>query len=307
MSIPFRPLSITDKDELVRRVFPTDCRNCDLSFVNLFSWRHRYETEVAIVEEQLLFRFVANGQRAYMIAGGGKSFSKPLTELIEDARAAGEPFLLLGVCENELKRLEKKMPGQLTAQADRNFADYVYERKALASLAGKPLQSKRNFINRFLREHPDYTTEVLTPKHFDDCLRLNETWMNDKDLRDETERLAVKEEQHAIVEAFTHWEDLDCRGMALCCDDRLVAFTYGAAINHDTFDICIEKADRRVEGAFAVINRDFARSLPECYRYVNREEDMGLLGLRQAKMSYSPAFLIHKYAVTHKLPFPQTP
>ena len=96
---------------------------------------------------------------------------------------------------------------------------------------------------------------------------------------------------------FSHWEALGMMGGAVYVDQTMVAFTYGAAITTDTFDICVEKADRRVEGAFAIINQQFAQHLPEHYIFLNREEDMGLPGLRKAKLSYHPEILLTYNAV----------
>ena len=97
---------------------------------------------------------------------------------------------------------------------------------------------------------------------------------------------------------FSNWDALGMIGGSIFVDGRLVAFTYGSAVTTDTFDVCVEKADRRMEGAFAIINQQFAEHLPEQYIYLNREEDMGIPGLRQAKLSYHPEILL-TYNVVH--------
>ena len=100
---------------------------------------------------------------------------------------------------------------------------------------------------------------------------------------------------------FKHWDTLQPLGGILLVEGRLVAFTFGGPINHDTFDVCVEKADLNYDGAYAVINREFVRSLPPQYSLINREEDLGLEGLRRAKQSYNPRILLDKYTVTHVL------
>ena len=97
---------------------------------------------------------------------------------------------------------------------------------------------------------------------------------------------------------FSNWDALGMIGGSIFVDGCMVAFTYGAAVTTDTFDVCVEKADRHVEGVFAIINQQFAEHLPEQYIYLNREEDMGIPGLRQAKLSYHPEILL-TYNVVH--------
>ncbi len=99
-------------------------------------------------------------------------------------------------------------------------------------------------------------------------------------------------EQQAMETVFEHWDELGVRGGCIYVGEKMVAFTYGSAVTYDTFDVCVEKADRTVDGAFNIINQQFAAHLPEQYVYLNREEDMGLEGLRKSKLSYRPQFLL---------------
>ena len=103
--------------------------------------------------------------------------------------------------------------------------------------------------------------------------------------------------------AFDHWDELDAQGVAVMLGNDIVAFSYGAAINYDTFDVCVEKADTRYEGAFAFVSRSLAQSLPACFEWLNREEDLGIEGLRRSKLSYHPTQLLHKYTVMTHHPF----
>lgn len=297
--IDFHPLTIADKDAIRAQVWPTTCRNCDLNFMNLLSWRFRYDTETALHRGWLLFRFRANGHLAYQIPVGVGSYDDILPELMADAEAQGHPFLMLGVCEHLLPTLESALPGHFYATADRGYADYLYSRESLATLAGKKLQSKRNHVNRFVKAHPDYVYAPLTPADFDDCCRLVDRWRRAK-LAEGV--VPDDDEWRSMHTVFRHWEALDGLGGTIRLGGQLVAFTYGAPINHDTFDICLEKADVEVDGAYAIIHRDFVSHLPSSYVLVNREEDLGIEGLRRAKLSYHPSLLLQKYTVMPKHP-----
>ncbi len=200
----------------------------------------------------------------------------------------------------------------------RDQYDYIYRRTDLATLHGRHLDAKRNHIHRFRAEHPDFEYRSLTPEFFDECRRLTEIWQEENAAikreqsqvylssaereQDRTEFKGgsdtINAEKQVMETIFSNWEALGMIGGSIIVDGRMVAFTYGSAVTTDTFDVCVEKADRRVEGAFAIINQQFAEHLPEQYIYLNREEDMGIPGLRQAKLSYHPEILL-TYNVVH--------
>ena len=294
--IIFRPIGLSDGPAVQQKVYTTECRNCDLNFMNLMSWRFLFHTEIAFYGEWLLFRFQYGGHLAYLPPIGEGDWNAILPDMIADANEQGEPFCLMGVCERSLQRLFEIMPGRFMSEFDRSFTDYVYLRESLAQLAGKKLQSKRNHIHRFVKENPDYEFQPLTSDTFQECLDLVRKWHERKGPVDGA-RLTLEEEYSAMNFTFNHWGELAGLGGVLRVKGRLIAFTYGAPINYDTFDVCVEKADVDYEGAFTMINREFARSLPASYRYVNREEDLGIEGLRKAKMSYQPTLLLHKHIV----------
>ncbi len=298
--ISFHPLTLADKDLIVQHVLPTDSRDCNLSFMNLISWSFLYDTEVALHEGWLLFRFKADGHNAYMAPIGQGDWPSIMQQLTADAEQQGHPFLMFDVCEKSFAMLDAAMPGYFYATSDRSFSDYLYLRTKLSTLSGKKLQSKRNFVNRFTAAHPDYQFEPLTPSHFDECLQIDTLWAQEKAQETDSGDFTYESERRAMETVFAHWTELDGRGGVIRVDGKIIAFTYGAPINTDTFDVCVEKADTNYEGAFAIINRDFARSLPEQYVYLNREEDLGIEGLRHSKLSYHPELLLHKYTVTTK-------
>lgn len=302
MQIAFHPLSLADKELIQSRVLHTENRNCDLNFMNLMSWRFLYDTEVADHDGWLLFRFKADGHLAYQAPIGQGNWTPVLHDMMEDAQSSGHPFLMLGVTENSLTQLEMAMPGYFYASADRNFTDYVYERERLATLAGKKLQSKRNFANRFTASHPDFQVLPLTAEMAEKCIELDEKWASMKSEENDAGKYTYESEKKSMLYVLRHWNELGGLGAVLLVEGQMVAFTYGAAINADTFDVCLEKADTGYEGAFTMINREFAKMLPAQYKYINREEDLGIEGLRKSKLSYHPYALLHKYTVMTKHP-----
>lgn len=299
--INFRRLTIADKALVQSFTFKLRLQICDLNFMNLCSWQFLYDTELAVIGDWLVFRFYADGHLAYMLPCGGGFPRDILTLLLEDSRQLGHPFLMLGVCEDFVPCIGRAMPGTFHFSHNRDYSDYIYDRNALSTLAGKALQAKRNHVNRFLAAYPDYEFRHLTQQEIPLCRELELRWQHDKQGTNPVAE-AYENERRSMNFVFDHWDELDSMGGCLFVNNRLVAFTFGSKINENSFNVCVEKADIRYEGAYAVINRDFVRSLPPEYLYINREEDLGINGLRQAKSSYRPLRLLHKYSVTELEP-----
>ena len=290
--IPFKDITLADKDTITSFTMKSDRRNCDLSFSNLCSWRFLYDTQFAVVDNFLVFKFWAGEQLAYMMPVGTGDLKAVLWELIEDARKENQHFCMLGVCSNMRADLEAILPEQFTFTEDRDYADYIYLRSDLSTLKGKKFQAKRNHINRFRNTYPDYEYTPITPDRIQECLDLEAEWckVNNCDQQEGTGN-----ERRALIYALHNFETLGLTGGILHVNGKIVAFTFGMPINHETFGVHVEKADTSIEGAYAMINYKFANRILEQYIYINREEDLGIEGLRKAKLSYQPATILEKY------------
>ncbi len=289
--IQFKEITLADKELIQAYTLTSQRRNCDLSFANLFSWRSFYHTVYAELNGFLVFRFYAEGELSYMMPVGSGDLKLTLEMMIEDARKEGFPLQMLGVCTSMKKEIEEVMPGRFDFLADRDYFDYVYLRSDLVTLKGKKYQPKRNHINRFKNLYSDYEYKELVPELVPECLKLESKWCKANNCAEDR---ALQAERCSMTTALAHFEELGLKGGVLHVNGEIVAFTFGAPINHDTFDVCIEKADTNVEGAYAMINQEFAQHIPEQYTYINREEDLGLEGLRKAKLSYHPEILLEK-------------
>lgn len=317
--IKFKDLSTSDRALIQRFTLYGERQNCDLSFSNLISWRFLYNTQFAVIDDYLVFRFHTGRHLAYMmpipkpqVMEDGSYRVKPCDEcsvkvirtIRDDSIAMGHPFLMLGVCNYMVDLIEQSFPDTFTIEPNRNFADYIYTRDKLINLSGKKLQSKRNHINKFKSLYPQYTYRPLTEDLIPQCLELEKQWRkvskDDTDEQDLDESLSI--ELRSMTRAFHRWDRLGLTGGTIWVDDKLVAFTFGCPINQTTFDVCVEKADVNYEGSFSIINQEFVKHLPEQYCYINREEDMGNEGLHRAKLSYHPDILLEKNTVMEKHP-----
>lgn len=299
MDIPFKPITIDDRAIITSFTIPSDYRNCDFSFANMCSWRFIYDSEYAVVNDFLLIRFwiEEKSRIAYMMPIGQGDLIHALSLLEEDSLKQGHPLCMLGITPDAKDELEKVLPHDFYYISERDYFDYIYQREDLILLKGKKYQSKRNHINNFKKQYA-YEYISITPDIVPQCLELECKWFRANHTVEDEEEL--DDERRSLTYALQHFSELGLVGGAIRVDSQIVAFSLGAPINHNTFGVHVEKADIHYVGAFALINQEFASHLPEQYQYINREEDLGIAGLRQAKLSYNPDILLEKYAVVKK-------
>lgn len=302
MQINFKPITIDDKEVITSFTLPSPLRNCDLAFSNMCSWRFLYQSEYAVYKNFLLIRFYIeekNRKRiAYMRPIGNGDFHDALLQLEEDSWQHGHPLLMLGVTPISKDLLEEAFPGEFSYIPERDYFDYIYLREDLATLKGKKFQAKRNHVNKFKKQYA-YEYEPLTAELVPECLEFEAKWYKANRTDDDQEELT--DERKSMIFALNHFKELNLLGGAIRIDHKLVAFTFGSPINQDTFGVHVEKADTDYDGAYSIINQEFASRIPEQYVYVNREEDLGIPGLRKAKLSYNPTILLPKAAVIKKI------
>ncbi len=260
-------------------------RGAEYTFANLFLWSSFYG-EVALYENCLCQRLTFGGVRQYVFPAGCGDVKPVLDALWEDCRQAGAPFRVRSLTKETMAKLEELYPGKFTYEEDRNAFDYLYDIDTLAELAGKKYQAKRNHINRFVEQYPNWFTTVIDRDNLAVCRKIAIKWNESHD---------SPGDKRALDLAFEHFDQLEFMGIILYGDEQTpLGFSMGNRISQDTFDVNFEKSFADVQGAYPLVNREFARfirqSLPEI-RYLNREDDMGLEGLRKAKESYHPIFL----------------
>lgn len=295
--IDFKNITLEDKELITSHVFPNDCCNCEFSFSNLVSWRFLYDTKYAVVDDFLVLRYHNHDSDIYMMPIGKGNSDKIIHKLIEDAHSQGKPFKMYAACHFLDNQVSDSLKEQFILEPMRNSFDYVYKREDLANLKGNKFQQKRNHVNRFMKTYPTWDYKPATPELIRHCIEIENQWFA---TNDDYKHQNIDDERRALLFAMNHAEEIGIKGGVLFVDGNIVAFTFGFPINYKTFGIHFEKADINYTGAFTVINQMFARDIPEEFEYLNREEDLGIEGLRKAKTSYNPEFLITKSLVTLK-------
>ena len=218
--ISFKDIELKDKELITSYTQHSPRRNCDLSFSNLCSWRFLYDTKFAVQDGFLILKFWAGEKLVYMMPVGNGDLKKVLEDMIEDANREGERFCMLGVCAGMRADLEAIMPDKFHFEADRDYADYLYLRTDLATLAGKKFQAKRNHLNKFRRTYTNYEYVPLTSNRIQECLDLEAEWckVNNCDQHEGTGN-----ERRALIYALHNFDALGLTGGILHVDGKIVA------------------------------------------------------------------------------------
>ena len=299
--LSFKPILIEDREVITRYTYSGSFQNCDYAFANMCSWRFRYLSEYSVRHPFLFIRFFVEDEGrkrlAYMFPAGHGDLREAVDLMNVDAEASGHPLLILGVTTEAKAQLEALFPNQFNFIAERDYFDYVYLREDLATLKGKNFQAKRNHINRFNKQY-DYTYIPVTQDIIPECMALEQLWYETN--KDAENNIDLYHERCSMRFAFEHFDELGLIGGAIAVDHKIISFAYGSPVNQNTFAIHVEKSDVRYDGIFSVICQEFAKHIHSQYVYINREEDLGLPGLRQSKLSYHPYLLLEKSAATKK-------
>lgn len=274
--------------EVFRR-YITNEDNSTYNFTNMFMWCDKTGITYAEVDGCLVLFFQFGKQPVSVSYPVGEGDKKAAVEHLEEyiCEQGLRPVfrnLSLSMCEE----MEAMFPDRFEFVEDRNAADYIYETDSLIHLSGKKLHQKRNHFNYFKKTY-QYEYRTLTQADMPTCLKLYDGWEEEKE---GGRRLGGSRE--ATMRLLTHFDQLPVRGGGLFIENELVAFSIGEKVSEDTALIHLEFATD-LRGSYNVINSEFcAHEWADC-TYVNREEDMGLPGLRQSKLAYRPVRLLDKY------------
>ncbi len=293
-------LTINDK-ELFEKYIDNNHENCEASFGNLFIWRNIVNTKYTIIDDALCVIYKKNDGRFASCYPFGSFDEKQVFKKLNDFfEANNQKMILESVTNKNVINLAKLYNHDIEILPQRDLFDYVYTSDSLISLSGKKLHSKRNHINKFLSLYPDYIYKELNKSMFDECISYVDNWLLQKYSPDDDD---YKTELKVIKECFENYDKLDFYGGALYVNGKLCAFTIGEKYYKNSFVVHIEKADVSIEGAYTMINNLFVKNIKQKWNnieYINREEDMGIEGIRKAKLSYKPHHMVEKSTVIFK-------
>ncbi len=292
--LEFKDFTIEDKELFDKYLLPYRFETSTYTFTTLLVWRKACEIQYTIYKDAMILKRMGHD--------GTTTFMQPLGYRKEDLRdIIGElqaykaehhmDYLLKDVEEPFADELREVFGEEFTIEEDRDNFDYVYDRDRLVSLSGKVLHKKKNHYNYFVKNN-EYRDFRITEDNIELIVEAAKSWCKRHSCKG-----YLLYELRSIIELLHNLDRLNLIGMAVSVNDRIVAFTIGERVSDDTAIIHVEKADSEVRGAYNYVNRTFAEKHLEGIKWVNREEDMGIEGLRHAKMSYEPARFAKKYMI----------
>lgn len=298
--ILFQELKIEDKNILDPYFQLNYHENSHLNFTNLFMWRKPYHIEWCIEEDILFFIAEYNEEKfALQPLCTEDKFFMAIDKIRAYFAEQNLPLVFSGLEEMAVEKLKEYPAGEFEFEDNRDDYDYVYNSADLIKLAGRKFHSKKNHLNSFRKNYPEAKYLSINNDIITLCKITINGWYK-KRLALTPDDPFIKAERDAIIEVFNNFDALKLKGGAIFLVNKVMAFTFGEALNTDTAVIHVEKADPDVNGAYTAINQAFVENEWADMAYINREEDMGLEGLRKAKESYRPVKMIKKFTAKFK-------
>ncbi len=290
--LKFRPIKVQDFETVSNILNKSNIDNCEYCFPTMLVWGHRHPCEIAIEKDTFFLRSEGHEHIWYLYPKGKMDNIESVNLILEDSLSHKKPICIYGFDSEEAEMLKENFFEEFDIKYDRDGSDYVYNQIDLATLPGKKYQKKRNHVSRFLRENPNYNFVKIAPGNINKVKNFVDEWCKKYEHDDDWNFISEKQ---GIYELLDNYEELKLIGAMIEVDDKVVAITIAAAINSKTVDIIVEKAYHEINGAYAIINRDFASNCLSNFEFINREDDLGLENLRKSKLSYFPCKILDKY------------
>ncbi len=281
-----KEICIEDKVKISAYLDSYQIQASELSFTNLYVWRKKYNFHYVILNDFLWIINVKDDVYYLSQPIGDYDNKEELFISINMMKNFLEhrPFIMKKVEERFLEILMKSDLSCLIKEV-RNDFDYIYDFEGLKNLSGKTYRKKKNHINQFLKKYDWHYTDISADR-FSDVKVICDQWFVD-----------VNDEKKAIDDLLLNYETLDVSGGILYIEDRPVAFIVGEELNKETLVIHFEKGNNNYHGVYPMVFHEYINSIDN-YRYINREQDLGIAGLRKSKLSYHPVKFIKKYNIT---------
>ncbi len=269
----------------------------EMTFTNFFAWRYYYKFRYKVIAGLLCIVAAPARIEPYAMMPIGdineENFALAYKELKGYFTERGWKFCFKKLTRDDLEYMGKYVASEERIIFDRDNSDYLYNTEDLLNLRGKKYDGKRNHINKFKKLH-EFEYVPLECSLLDECTRIMEEWCRQKNCSCQEGDYC---ERSANLELLRNFRTLGCKGALIKVDGDYEAFTVGEMLNDNTAVIHIEKAKNTIDGLFTLINQQFVQHEWSGTAFVNREQDLGLEGMRKAKLSYNPVSIVEKFTV----------
>ena len=300
-------ITIEDRTLLEEYLNGYEYRTSGLSFTSLFMWKEINTFSWEIIGDYLCITGADNLDHDM-----GKPFMLPpltrtgsydvdsLRQTIAEAKRRFEEkmqtFVIMLIPASLVEVISAAMPVEYVVIDDRANYDYLYDKQELIDLRGRAFHSKKNHLNYFLSNY-EYEYLPMQISMAEEAMDFIRAFNKRKNLQDPHERELLAFEERAMQDTFIHLDTVGYLSGVIKINGRIEALSIGGHIGEQTISVHIEKANIEFRGLYQTINNEFCKSLPPEIKLINREEDMGIPGLRKAKLSYNPIELIEKYTI----------
>ena len=296
MKLNFKKIGIEDKSLFEKILSDVSSNSFSKSFGSYFLWAESFKIKMCF-DNGILYVKYHNENPTYEMPKGSKTdenLKKAINSLLENHKNTekSKEFKFIGLTKQEAEKLKKLFPDKFEITPERNDFEYIYSAKALAELKGKKYHSKRGHIAKFSKIN-NWKYEPLNMDKKQDYIEFFKLWFKEK-------QGANPNEMKAIEKSLNYYNELELYGGAIYVDEKIAACAIGEKINSETFVVHFEKALGEFADAYTVINNELCKHIQSKYKYINREEDLGISGLRKAKLSYHPICFIEKYSAVAK-------
>lgn len=289
--LEFKKVTLEDQKLLSAKLKALNCKLLNYNFVTMFIYRNLIHFEYALFKDFLITKAHIQGTDRFLFPVGDGEIEEALDAIKEYAFSKGDHCHFFQFCEVNSEVILKWADAlKKSENVDYRFYDvrgdfeYIYLGKDLMNLEGHAYKVKRNHVNHFLKNY-QWSEEIIDEHNLPEVMEFSKEW-NVKLQIDENSLL--NRENQALDEAFKHYFELNVKGLLIRVEGKIVAFAIGNPLCEDTYQVIFEKADRDINGSYAMINKEFVRVIAPEYTYINRAEDCGNEGLRKAKLSYNP-------------------
>lgn len=295
--LQFKDVEIEDYEKIQAYFSKYGENSCQHSFVNMFTLQEKYGSSWC-EKDGFLFTFRENIScsevRTYLFPMGEGDLKKAVWEVIQDAHENGARVRFQTITEKKKNWLLKEFPDRFSFKEDRDYAEYIYLSKVQATLPGNKFCKKRSEANIFRRKFGGRMSETpLSREQIPEVLLYAKQWLLESaDVNDEK---ALTLEYREIEKQLEYFDELKISGLVIRIDGNIIGMVYGAPISDCCFDVTTEKGSREFRNVYRVLRQDVSKLVTDQYTYINLEEDVGVEGLRQAKLSYKPDILLKKY------------
>ena len=302
----FQPVTISLRSMMESYFCRWGGHSCQYSFISAFGTQGLFGDMVCEKDDflyTLRTKRCTSSERVYLFPLGDfhdrNALTNAVMNVLDDAHAHNFPARFDSVNKDAAELVQALFSGTLSVEPSRDYSEYIHSSYNLANYPGRKFESRRYDYNLFFRRYAGRASiELIHDEHIPEILDFQARWLSirkqnaDSHLQDELDA-----ENVGVCRWLEHFSELGLSGITVLIDGRIHGYAFGYHMNDGYYDVLVEKGDADIEDIYCVLVRELVRKCCNDCKYINREEDCGTPGLRKAKLSYRPDFMLEKFTI----------